>query len=153
MSYLINMDARKEIAQGLGVILADSTVLYFKTHVFHWNVEGAHFYSYHQLLEEQYKDHWSALDEIAERIRALGFKAPHSLSILMGMSRLKEATANLSEKQMLEMLRDDSVALSQFMLNLSEVADSHKDRATTDMLTVRAAQLEKNAWMLNSSIA
>ena len=69
---------RKKIADGLAHFLADAFTLYLKTHNFHWNVTGPMFNSLHTMFETQYTEQWSALDEIAERIRALGFNAPGS---------------------------------------------------------------------------
>ena len=71
---------RDAIATGLSRLLADSYTLYLKTHNYHWNVEGPMFSTLHQMFEEQYTELATAVDEIAERIRALGIKAPGSYS-------------------------------------------------------------------------
>lgn len=67
---------RKKIAQGLSKLLADSYTLYLMTHNFHWNVTGPQFNGLHNMFMDQYTEQWTALDQIAERIRALGFPAP-----------------------------------------------------------------------------
>ena len=69
---------RTGVAEGLTKVLADSYAVYLKTHGYHWNVRGPEFFSFHNLLEQQYRDIWTALDEIAERSRALGVLAPQS---------------------------------------------------------------------------
>ncbi len=69
---------RKSIAEGLSHYMADAFTLYLKTHTFHWNVTGPMFNSLHSMFETQYTEQWAALDEIAERIRALGYNAPGS---------------------------------------------------------------------------
>ena len=74
----ISESHRKKIADELSKVLADTYMLYLKTHNYHWNVTGAHFHSLHEQFEEQYTELADAIDEIAERIRALGHKAPGS---------------------------------------------------------------------------
>ncbi|MFM8674468.1 MAG: Dps family protein, partial [Vulcanococcus sp.] len=86
----IPADQRAQIAQGLGRVLADSTVLYAKTHGFHWNVTGPMFNTLHLMFMEQYTELWTALDEIAERIRALGHMAPFGGSTYRDLSTIPE---------------------------------------------------------------
>ena len=74
----ISAGDRKKIAEGLSRFLSDSFTLYLKTHNFHWNITGPMFNSLHVMFEGQYTEQWNALDETAERIRALGFNAPGS---------------------------------------------------------------------------
>jgi len=71
----IEDENRKQIAQGLSRLLADTYSLYLKTHYFHWNVTGSLFHSLHQMFEEQYTELAMAVDTIAERIRSLGYFA------------------------------------------------------------------------------
>ena len=84
---------RKDVANGLGDLLADSYSLYLKTHNFHWNVEGPMFRSLHLMFMEQYTDMWNALDEIAERIRALGHYAPGTYAEFLKRSTIVCASA------------------------------------------------------------
>jgi starvation-inducible DNA-binding protein len=74
----IGASDRKEIAEGLSRYLSDAFTLYLKTHNFHWNVTGPMFNSLHVMFEQQYTEQWNALDEVAERTRALGFNTPGS---------------------------------------------------------------------------
>ena len=83
---------RKTIAEGLSKVLADSYTLYLKTHKFHWNVEGSRFRTLHLMFEEQYNELATAVDEIAERIRALGFPAPGSYSEFSALTEIQENT-------------------------------------------------------------
>ncbi|MGL6297378.1 MAG: Dps family protein, partial [Plesiomonas sp.] len=87
--------SREKIADSLSHLLADTFSLYLTTHYFHWNVKGMRFRPMHQMLEEQYNEIWNALDEIAERIRELGFEAPGSLSVYSKMSTLPEARSGM----------------------------------------------------------
>src|SRR3546814_1448276 len=81
---------RKKIAQGLSVFLSDAYTLYLKTHNFHWNVTGPMFNSLHTMFMDQYTEQWTALDETAERIRALGFNAPGSYAEFIKLTTIKE---------------------------------------------------------------
>ena len=74
--YRDHQGDRKKIADGLSRFQADAFTLYLKTHNFHWNVTGSMFNSLHTMFETQYTEQWAALDDVAERIRALGFNAP-----------------------------------------------------------------------------
>ncbi|HJT06289.1 MAG TPA: DNA starvation/stationary phase protection protein, partial [Stellaceae bacterium] len=75
-AYHNDQAARQQIAACLSKLLADTYTLYLKTQGFHWNVVGPRFHDLHKLFEEQYNELAAANDEIAERIRALGAKAP-----------------------------------------------------------------------------
>jgi hypothetical protein len=88
----IGIDAgqRRQIADGLSDVLADTYTLYLKTHAFHWNVEGPMFNTLHQMFMEQYTELWNALDAIAERIRSLGFPAPGTYREFAKRSSIEE---------------------------------------------------------------
>ena len=88
----IPADQRAGIAEALGRLLADSTVLYAKTHGFHWNVTGPMFNTLHLMFMQQYTELWTALDEIAERIRALGHPAPFGYRRIAELSSIPEST-------------------------------------------------------------
>lgn len=152
MSYLTDSEARAQIADQLKGFLADTAVLYIKTHGFHWNVEGQRFHTLHLLFDGQYNDLWKSLDVIAERIRSLGHTAPCSFKELMETAEMKEAQSIPNETGMLEELRDCNMLLSHKASECAALAEKHGDRVTADMLTQRAEKLELNAWMLNSSI-
>ncbi len=72
----IQEEDRKKIVDGLSRLLADTYTLYLKTHNFHWNVTGPMFNTLHVMFEQQYTELAIAVDDIAERIRSLGFPAP-----------------------------------------------------------------------------
>src|SRR3990167_10939370 len=113
MTQYITKDAHKKIAKALNDYLADAMVVYFKTHTFHWNVEGAHFYSLHLMFEKFYEEIWESLDEIAERTRALGGKTPPNLASLLKLSSVKESGETLESKKMLAILHKDFLDLSK----------------------------------------
>jgi starvation-inducible DNA-binding protein len=141
---------RSRIAEGLGRVLADSTVLYAKTHGFHWNVTGPMFNSLHLMFMEQYAELWTSLDEIAERIRALGHKAPFGGSIYRELSSIPETQGVPAAMEMVRELVEGHEAVARTIRSVFGVADEANDQPTADLLTQRLQIHEKTAWMLRS---
>ncbi|MES3036934.1 MAG: DNA starvation/stationary phase protection protein [Bdellovibrionota bacterium] len=134
-------------------VLGSETILKFKTQSFHWNVEGPYFQSLHRLFEEQYEQLESHIDVIAERIRALGFYAPHSLRALTLGSYVDDAIeANLNWKFMVETLRDDHKRLGKITTDAAKLASEEGDTATASMFDDLTLFHEKSAWMLSSAL-
>ena len=148
----LSQQHREKIATGLSHLLADSYTLYLKTHNFHWNVTGPHFKSLHELLEEHYTELAAAVDEIAERIRALGVKAPGSYQQFAKLTNIKEETGNPSWQEMVEQLvvaHETVVKTARAMLDL---VDQASDEVTQGLLGARMEVHEKTAWMLRSLV-
>jgi starvation-inducible DNA-binding protein len=141
---------RQKIAEGLGRVLADSTVLYAKTHGFHWNVTGPMFNTLHLMFMEQYTELWNALDEIAERIRALGCPAPFGGSTYSGLSSVPETQGILAALEMVRELVEGHEAVARTIRSVFAVAEEANDQPTADLLTQRLQIHEKTAWMLRS---
>jgi starvation-inducible DNA-binding protein len=141
---------RAAIAEGLGRVLADSTVLYAKTHGFHWNVTGPMFNTLHLMFMEQYTELWNALDEIAERIRALGHVAPFGGSTYSGLSSIPETEGVPTALAMVRELVEGHEAVARTIRGVFTVADDAGDQPTADLLTQRLQIHEKTAWMLRS---
>lgn len=141
----------KAIAKALGEALADTYRLLFKSHAYHWNVEGPLFYSLHTLTEAQYQDLFAAADELAERIRALGQLAPATFDELTKMSTIKDLKSMPSAQEMIEDLASDHEMLAKKMHAVAELAEKHKDIVTADMVTARSGTHEKAAWMLRAT--
>jgi starvation-inducible DNA-binding protein len=144
---------RKKIAEGLSRMLADSFTLYLKTHNFHWNVTGPMFNALHNMFEMQYTEQWNALDEIAERIRALGFNAPGSYAEFIRLSAIPEEPGLGDAADWREMVRQLVVgneAVCRTARKVLDVADDANDDPTEDLLIQRLQTHEKYAWMLRS---
>ena len=141
---------RQEIAEGLSRLLADTYVLYGKTHGFHWNVTGPMFNTLHLMFMEQYTELWNALDVIAERIRALGVVAPHGGSTLAGLASIKEAEQKPAALDMLRELVDGHEAVARTARSVFPLAETASDEPTADLLTQRLQIHVKTAWMLRS---
>jgi len=144
---------RKKIAQGLSVFLSDAYTLYLKTHNFHWNVTGPMFNALHNMFEGQYTEQWTALDDIAERIRALGFNAPGSYAEFIRLSTIKEE-AGLTQapdwRDMVGQLVVGNEAVCRTARKALRTADDANDDPSVDLLTQRLQTHEKYAWMLRS---
>ncbi|MBS0271547.1 MAG: DNA starvation/stationary phase protection protein [Proteobacteria bacterium] len=152
MTDHFSAEGRNAIITGLKSYLADTTVVYFKTHTYHWNVEGQNFYSLHLMFEKFYQELWESMDEIAERIRAFGGKPPQSLHELLKVASIEEFETAPTSQIMLKNLRENYLTLAEKAHNVGSIAEEHGDRVTTDMMTEQSAFLEKSAWMVQSSI-
>lgn len=137
---------------GLKTCLADSYVLMMKTQSCHWNVRGPMFHSVHQMTQLQYEDLFVAIDDIAERIRALGYNAPSSLKELVQNASIHEDTAIATAEEMLESLASDHRSVAEQFCNIVGIAESTNDTVTADLLTTRMAFHEKTAWMLEATL-
>lgn len=146
----IPAEQRARIAEGLGRVLADSTVLYAKTHGFHWNVTGPMFNTLHLMFMEQYTELWTALDEIAERIRALGHQAPFGGSIYRDLASIPETQGVPPALEMVRELVQGHEAVARTIRSVFSIADEANDQPTADLLTQRLQIHEKTAWMLRS---
>ena len=141
---------RKEIADGLSRLLADSYTLYLKTHNFHWNVKGPMFQTLHLMFEQQYTELALAVDLIAERIRALGYPAPGTYSSFIKLSSIKEEDGVPTAEQMIRLLVEGQEAVTRTARSIFAVVEKAHDEPTADLLTQRMQLHEKNAWMLRS---
>jgi starvation-inducible DNA-binding protein len=146
----ISAQQRQQISEGLSRVLADTYVLYGKTHGFHWNVTGPMFNTLHLMFMEQYTELWTALDEIAERIRALGVPAPFG-STLSALASLEDSSSlTPAAMQMVRELVEGHEAVARTARSVFSVADEANDQPSADLLTQRLQIHEKTAWMLRS---
>ncbi len=143
---------RKAIANGLAKVLADSYTLYLKTHNYHWNVTGPLFNTLHLMFEAQYTELATAVDEIAERIRALGVAAPGSYKAFTELTEIEEETDVPSADEMIRQLVIGQETVVRTARTVFKIADSANDEPTADLLTQRMQIHEKNAWMLRSML-
>jgi starvation-inducible DNA-binding protein len=141
---------RTKVAEGLSRLLADSYTLYLKTHKFHWNVTGPMFQTLHLMFETQYTELATAVDSIAERIRALGFFAPGSYAEFAKLSSIKENDGMPKAEDMIRLLVEGQEAVVRTARSVFPIAEKASDEATADLLTQRIQLHEKTAWMLRS---
>jgi len=141
---------RKDIADGLAALLADSYTLYLMTHNFHWNVTGPMFNTLHLMFMNQYTEQWTALDLIAERIRALGFPAPGTYKAFSELASIKEVSGVPKALAMVEHLVGAQEATARTARKLLPLVEDANDQPTADLLAQRMDVHEKTAWMLRS---
>jgi starvation-inducible DNA-binding protein len=149
----IDQESRRQISEGLSRLLADTYMLYLKSHNFHWNVTGPHFQSLHTMFEEQYVELADAVDLIAERIRALGFPAPGTFREFAGLTSIIENEGVPDAENMIRFLVEGHEAVVRTARTLLPLVDKVSDEATADLLTQRINLHEKTAWMLRSSLS
>lgn len=141
---------REAIAKGLSKVLADSYMTYLKTHNYHWNVTGTLFKSLHEQFEVQYTELATAIDEIAERIRSLGSRAPGSFREYSELTTIKEDTDQPEALEMVRRLAIDNEKILRTAREVLPLCQDVDDEATIDLLTQRLHVHSKTAWMLRS---
>jgi starvation-inducible DNA-binding protein len=146
----IDHEHRESIAKDLSKVLADSYTLYLKTHNFHWNVTGPMFQTLHLMFEQHYNELALAVDQIAERIRALGFPAPGTYRQFTALSSIKEEDGIPKAEEMIRLLVEGHEAVARTARTAFALADKANDQPTCDLLTQRLQIHEKTAWMLRS---
>jgi starvation-inducible DNA-binding protein len=145
-------NASNDVVESLAVLLASSYTLYLKTQNYHWNVTGPMFTTLHTLFETQYTELATAVDEVAERIRALGAFAPGSLADFSKLSVVKEARGRSSATEMIKTLVADQKAVAKAAHAVIDASEKRNDQASADLGTRRVDIHEKNAWMLQSHL-
>ena len=141
---------RTRIAAGLSALLADSYTLYLMTHNFHWNVTGPMFNTLHQMFMQQYTEQWTALDQIAERIRALGHPAPGTYREFAQLASIREVEGVPPAMEMVKLLVAAQEGTARTARKLLPLVSKANDQPTADLLTQRLDVHEKTAWMLRS---
>jgi starvation-inducible DNA-binding protein len=150
----IGADNRKAVSSALCQLLADEHILYIKTRNYHWNVTGMYFKPLHELFEDQYTAMAAFIDDIAERIRSLGFFAPGSMDEFRGMARLVETNHLKGDaKHMLQNLIRDHETIIQILRHDQEAAAGrYGDDGTNDFLIGLMEEHEKMVWMLRAHL-
>lgn len=135
----------------LKVVLANSYTLYLKTHNYHWNVTGPNFKSLHDLFEVQYTELATAVDDIAERIRALDSVAPGSFKEFLELTTLEEAKTGINADEMLADMIASQTEVINSLKSALDAASTDEDEVTSGILGERLSVHEKARWMLKAS--
>jgi starvation-inducible DNA-binding protein len=137
--------------QTLFKMLSNYYALYLKTQSYHWNVTGINFPQLHKMFEDQYKEIASEIDEIAERIRALGEKVPASLGKFDSYSIIQNPHENASD---IDMIKDLHESNNKVMSIIKDSMDEYKnDDVTVDFLTQKLATREHISWFLLATMS
>ena len=143
-----------KVIAGLEKALANSYTLMIKTHNFHWNVQGPNFVGLHNLFQQQYTDLFNAIDDLAERIRALGAPAPGGLGSFKSLTSIKDAPDQVqNSRAMVQDLIESRRIMLKDDAELLGAAEEAGDQVTIDMITERVGKNEKDIWMLRSIAA
>lgn len=149
----LDAKAKQAAAEGLSKLLADSYAVYLKTHGYHWNVRGPNFSQLHTLFMAQYTEMWTAIDEVAERIRALGELAPQGYGAFGNLSSIKDGDPAKGANDMLkDLIASHETLIGTLYAALPPVQEAG-DEVTAGLLTDRLTAHEKHVWMLKSSLA
>ena len=148
----ISPEEREKVAAGLSRVLADSYTLYLKTHNYHWNVSGSLFNTLHLMFETQYSELALAVDEIAERVRALGFTAAGSYKAYSKLTEIEEEDDVPAAEEMIRQLVIGQETVARNARKVIQLAEDAGDHPSADLLTQRVQLHEKNAWMLRSML-
>lgn len=143
---------RKAVAEGLAKLLADTYAVYLKTHGYHWNVRGPNFSQLHTLFMAQYTEMWTAIDEVAERIRALGELAPQGYGAFANLSSIKDGDPSKNAEEMLNDLIASQETLVGTLYAILPVAQQAGDEVSASLISDRLTAHEKHVWMLRSSL-
>lgn len=146
----ITAEDKKLIAKSLNQVLADYHLLYQNLRNFHWNVKGKNFFTLHDKFEELYNTTFVNIDEVAERILTLKEQPLSKWSQYLEIAKVKEASTNLTDTEMVETLLSNFEKLLHSLLTALETASEKEDEGTIDLLTGYVAELEKESWMLSS---
>lgn len=148
----IDKEQRAAISEGLSRLLADSYMLYLKSHNYHWNVTGTLFHPLHEMFEEQYTELAGAVDEIAERIRALGSHAPGSFREFAELTSIKEEKDEPNAMEMIKRATEAHEAVIRTARAALGACEDAGDEASLDLITQRLHTHSKAAWMLRSHL-
>ncbi|MGB0370820.1 MAG: Dps family protein [Opitutales bacterium] len=146
-------DTNTQVIPALRQVVADSYALLGQTHICHWNVRGPGFFALHTAFEMQYTELFTAIDEIAERIRALGALAPGGLGNLASMAGVTEIEEDASAESMVEHLAKTNEHLVANLVKARDIAGDAGDNQTEDLMIARIQIHEKTIWMLRSYLA
>ncbi len=138
------------LVETLKTTLADTFVLYFKAHSYHWNIEGSDFAQYHDFIGDFYADVFASVDSIAELIRTLDAYAPTSLARLQALTQMEEEENILSAKEMLVRLRQDNDKYLAQLVKTYNEAETASEFGVSNHIQDRIQAHEKHAWMLRA---
>ena len=134
----------------LNKLVANLTVLYTKLHSFHWYVKGRSFYTLHEVFEKYYDNVTETLDEVAERLLAVGGRPVSTLKGALELATIEEASEEETTEQMVAAVLADFELLISDLSQIMESSEEQGDQGTSDLCLGIKTELEKNVWMLKS---
>lgn len=148
-----NKDEAGELVEALNLLLANYSVEYQKIRNFHWNVVGSDFFDVHEKLEEEYLYAATSIDEIAERVRMLGFRPLSTLAEFLEFSDIEETTETPGSDEIMKAVVEDYETLLSFMIDVADLAVEYGDLGTESMMRTMIQTLEKKHWMFSAFLS
>ncbi|MEL7211075.1 MAG: DNA starvation/stationary phase protection protein [Pseudomonadota bacterium] len=148
----LSPDANTAIADALNQSVAETAITTMLAQNFHWNVTGMGFGPLHALFQEIYEDHFTAQDDLAERIKALDAHAEGMLAGMLERSKVGEHDGHADDKTMIKTMMDAQMTLAATLAGAGELAAEHGDTLTEDLCIARGQTHEKFAWMLRAHL-
>ena len=144
------MTPQTQVIEGLNGLLADAAVFHYKLHNFHWNVRGPNFFTLHDRFEALYNEWSSAMDELAERVLALGGAPIHTLASALDLAVIREEPKTIDAEAMVAATVRDLRASADRMRSVSEAAQQSGDKTTENLLDEFIDSTAKHIWMLQA---
>ena len=148
----LSTDAQTEIANALNQCVAETVVTTMLAQNFHWNVTGMAFGPLHELFQKIYEDHFTAQDDLAERVKALGAHANGKLADMVTASKVAEHDGHASDRDMIAALAEAQRIVAATLAGTADIAEKHGDLLTQDLCIERGQTHEKFAWLLSSHL-
>ncbi|KQI68967.1 DNA-binding protein [Loktanella sp. 3ANDIMAR09] len=149
----LSTSANAQIAEALNQCVAETAVTTMMAQNFHWNVTGMAFGPLHELFQKIYEDHFTAQDDLAERIKALDAHAHGTLAGMLSRSKVTEVEGAPSAQDMIRLLKEAQETLAETLAGAGELAAGHGDTLTEDLCIARGQTHEKFAWILRAHLA
>ncbi len=148
----LTKNASTAIVEALNQCVAETAVTTMLAQNFHWNVTGMAFGPLHELFQTIYEDHFTAQDDLAERIKALDGHAEGTLAGMLDRSKVSEHEGEASDKEMIEAMMKAQQTLAATLAGCGEIAAEHGDALTEDLCIARGQEHEKFAWFLRAHL-
>jgi len=132
------------------IVMANTFILYFKAHSFHWNVEGESFPQYHEFLGNFYEEVYGAVDTIAEEIRAMGEFAPRSIDEMYKFKTISDQNQAMGSREMFMDLQNANSATLDSLNKLFSMLTAANEQGFANFIADRINAHKKHAWMLKS---
>ncbi len=149
----LTVSAKEAICEALNQCVAETAVTTMLAQNFHWNVTGMAFGPLHALFQQVYEDHFTAQDDLAERVKALGGHAEGQLAGMLKRSKVAEHDGHATAEQMVETLAKAQATIAATLAGTAAVAEEHGDLLTQDLAVARGQVHEKFAWLLRAHLA
>lgn len=144
------MNVKEKLIDIVNKQIANWNVLYVKLHNYHWYVKGPQFFTLHTKFEELYNEAALHIDELAERLLALGGKPLATMKEYLAVASVHEAKGNETAEEMVAEIVCDFETMIHELKDGMDYAGEINDETTGDMLLGIHQSLEKHVWMLKS---